>query len=141
MRAGRESQREGGALRFGELLRRHRLAARLTQEELAERAAVSARGISALEQGERRHPYAHTVRQLAEALGLEGEERAAFERAARRAAPPFPILSGRSATRLAASMPVGSFLGARPESVMVAREGELARIRQLMADTLSQSWR
>jgi tetratricopeptide (TPR) repeat protein/transcriptional regulator with XRE-family HTH domain len=137
----RESQQEGSALRFGELLRRHRLAAGLTQQELAERAAVSVRGISALEQGERQHPYSHTVRQLAEALGLEREERAAFERAARRAEQPHPGLSERSDTRLSRSMPVGSFLGARPESVMVAREGELARIRRLMAEVAAGAGR
>ena len=35
---------------FGNLLRRYRVAAGLTQEELAERAGVSTRGISDLEQ-------------------------------------------------------------------------------------------
>jgi transcriptional regulator with XRE-family HTH domain len=36
---------------FGELLRDHRRAAGLTQEELAERAGLSARSISELERG------------------------------------------------------------------------------------------
>src|SRR5690348_8818505 len=36
----------GEGLLFGDLLRRHRLAAGLTQEELAERAGLSARAIS-----------------------------------------------------------------------------------------------
>ena len=36
---------------FGELLRQHRLAAGLTQEELAERARISVRAISDLERG------------------------------------------------------------------------------------------
>jgi len=42
---------------FGEQLRRHREAAGLTQEELAERASLTAKGISALERGERQRPY------------------------------------------------------------------------------------
>jgi transcriptional regulator with XRE-family HTH domain len=41
---------------FGELLRKHRLAAELTQELLAERAALSVNGIQKLERGAT-HPY------------------------------------------------------------------------------------
>jgi transcriptional regulator with XRE-family HTH domain len=63
---------------FGALLRRLREAASLTQEELAERAGLRAKGISDLERGERRRPYPHTVRSLADALGLSEDERAAF---------------------------------------------------------------
>ena len=54
-----------------------------TQEELAERAGLSPRGIRALEQGERSRPYKHTVRVLADALNLSGQERSRFEAAAR----------------------------------------------------------
>jgi predicted ATPase/class 3 adenylate cyclase/DNA-binding XRE family transcriptional regulator len=71
-------------LRFGELLRRARLAAGLTQDELAERAGLSRRGIADLEGGARQTPRRDTVALLAVALGLAGEERAAFESAARR---------------------------------------------------------
>ncbi|MDQ5818577.1 MAG: helix-turn-helix domain-containing protein, partial [Actinomycetota bacterium] len=60
---------------FGAHLRRLRDAAGLTQEELAERASLTARGISDLERGRRRHPYPHTVRSLADALGLSEDER------------------------------------------------------------------
>ena len=42
----------------------------LTQEELAERSGLSARGISDLERGRRSRPYFETVRLLASALGL-----------------------------------------------------------------------
>jgi predicted ATPase/class 3 adenylate cyclase len=69
---------------FGNLLRRHRLAAGLTQEELAERAGLSRRGIADLERGERQPPRKDTVALLAEALGLDGDKRTAFEVAARR---------------------------------------------------------
>lgn len=68
---------------FDALLRRYRLAAELTQEQLAARANLSVRGISNLERGVRRAPRLHTVRQLADALGLLAEERAHFFEAAR----------------------------------------------------------
>src|SRR4051812_40196943 len=70
---------------FAALLRRYRVVAGLSQEALAQRAGVSVRAISALEHGERRAPYAATLRGLATALGLTGAERAAlFEAAAPR---------------------------------------------------------
>ncbi len=67
---------------FGTLLRRHRLAAGLSQEALAERARMSVEGISALERGFRRTPQRETVALLAGALALDGEQRQAFEAAA-----------------------------------------------------------
>src|ERR671938_2202763 len=63
---------------FGERLRRYREGASLSQEELAERAGLTAMAISALERGERRRPYPNTVRALADALGLEDWEKAEF---------------------------------------------------------------
>src|SRR6516165_1910554 len=68
---------------FAELLQRYRRAAGLTQDELAERAHLSVRGISNLERGVRRLPQRGTLTLLIEALRLEGAERAAFEAAAR----------------------------------------------------------
>ena len=76
------------ALTFGDLLRRHRRALALTQEALAERAGVSARAISDLERGARRHPYRETASLLVNALGLTGKERTALLAAARRPLPP-----------------------------------------------------
>jgi transcriptional regulator with XRE-family HTH domain len=67
---------------FGELLRRDRQAAGLTQEELAARAGLSRRGIADLELGVRQTPRRDTVALLAAALGLTGEERTGFETAA-----------------------------------------------------------
>jgi WD40 repeat protein/DNA-binding XRE family transcriptional regulator len=55
---------------FGQRLRQARQAAGLTQEELAERAHLSWRGISDLERGMRVTPRRETVALLAEALGL-----------------------------------------------------------------------
>jgi class 3 adenylate cyclase len=74
------------ALRFGELLRRARQAAGLTQAELAERAGLSVRGINDLERGVRQAPRKDTVALLAQALGLSDEERVPFAAAARRGA-------------------------------------------------------
>lgn len=63
---------------FGTLLARLRAGAGMSQEELAERAGLSAHAISALERGTRTHPYPHTVRSLADALELPDEDRTAF---------------------------------------------------------------
>jgi predicted ATPase/transcriptional regulator with XRE-family HTH domain len=68
---------------FGNLLRRHRLAAGLSQEALAERARMSTNGIGALERGYRRTPQHETLAQLANALALSDRDRAGFESAAR----------------------------------------------------------
>jgi transcriptional regulator with XRE-family HTH domain len=67
---------------FAEILRRNREDAGLTQEELAERAALSPRSVVYLEHGERA-PYRDTARRLADALRLTGAGRALFEAAAR----------------------------------------------------------
>ncbi len=75
---------DSNARMFGDLLRRYRVAAGLSQEALAEAARLSPRAISALERGERRAPQQETVRQLADALGLSAEERALLERAVTR---------------------------------------------------------
>src|ERR1700733_11837454 len=71
----------GPLSQFGELLRHHRLSAGLSQEHLAERAGISLAAVNMLERGVRRAPYVHTVLKLADALGLAGADRAAFEAA------------------------------------------------------------
>ncbi len=76
---------------FGERLRRHREAAGLSQEELAEKAQLSAKAIGALERGERRRPYPATLRQLAAALDLEDADRAALTAAARQSLEPTTV--------------------------------------------------
>jgi transcriptional regulator with XRE-family HTH domain len=63
---------------FGARLRQLREVAGLTQEELAGRAGLTPNAISDLERGRRRHPYPHTVRSLAHALGLSEAEHAAL---------------------------------------------------------------
>ncbi|MEJ7902473.1 MAG: helix-turn-helix domain-containing protein, partial [Thermomicrobiales bacterium] len=86
---------------FGQLLRRHRLEAGLSQDELAELAGLSTRGVSDLERGRRTSPRAETVRMLAEALHLSPMDRAALiaaahpELGAQQPAGAQPILSTR----------------------------------------------
>ncbi|MCW2896310.1 MAG: family transcriptional regulator [Actinomycetia bacterium] len=59
-----------GQARPGEWLRRQRVAAGLTQEDLAERSGVSVRAIADIERGRTRKPYPSSVRSLVRALGL-----------------------------------------------------------------------
>lgn len=68
----------GQRLSFGDQLRRFRELAGLTQEDLAERAGVTAKAVGMLERGVRRNPYPHTVRALADQLGLSPDERASL---------------------------------------------------------------
>ena len=63
---------------FASLLRAHRRAAGLTQEELAERAGLSPRAVSDLERGARRAPRRATVDLLTAALNLDQQERSAL---------------------------------------------------------------
>src|SRR5262249_42694981 len=60
---------------FGHLLRQFRIAAGLTQNELAQRAGLSTRGVQDLERGIRRAPHPDTARRLVAALGLESADR------------------------------------------------------------------
>ena len=61
---------------FGDELRRLRTAAGLTREQLAERAGLSPKAISALERGERQQPHPRTLTALATALSLTDTARA-----------------------------------------------------------------
>ena len=63
------------SLGFGEVLRGHRRAARLTLEQLAEVSGVSARTLSDMERGRSKGPQHRTVTALADALALEGDAR------------------------------------------------------------------
>ena len=68
---------------FGALLKRHRRAVGLTQEELAERAGISVDTISALERGVNVSPRKDTIDLLADALALTPDQRAQLHTAAR----------------------------------------------------------
>jgi predicted ATPase/transcriptional regulator with XRE-family HTH domain len=78
------SQRHSPHTPFGQLLKRLRAAADLTQEELAERSGVSARLISDIERGAIQQSRRDTVRMLADGLGLTTSDRDTFTALARR---------------------------------------------------------
>src|SRR5579859_7980608 len=63
---------------FGVRLRALRLAAGISQQELAERSGMSVRAISNLERGRTRWPYRHSLKRIADSLGLTGAQREAF---------------------------------------------------------------
>ena len=108
----------GEHLIFGDLLRQHRNAAGLTQEDLAERSGLSVDTISLLERGEHRRPHRYTMQSLADALGLSRSDRIRFETSARKPA-------GSSTARVAqpASLP-------SPLTPFIGREREVKEVRQ-----------
>ncbi|MCA1723185.1 MAG: tetratricopeptide repeat protein [Thermomicrobia bacterium] len=77
----------------GDLLLRYRMAAELTQEELAEQAALSVRAIGDIERGAKRRPHRETIRLLAAALGLSDAEHDEFLAASRQRPAPAPTLA------------------------------------------------
>jgi predicted ATPase/DNA-binding XRE family transcriptional regulator len=115
-----------GPAPFASLLKRARLRAGLTQEELADRSGLSVEAISALERGFRRHPRQATLVLLADALDLAGAERDAFVEA--------KPLRGRGPRR--APAPAGRGGGGaelpRPPTGLIGRETDLERARELL---------
>lgn len=109
---------------FGEQLRRYREAAGFSQEELAERAGLTPKGISALERGERRRPYPQTVRALAAGLGLNDSERSTLVSSIPSRSQPEP-----SAIEAASLVYPDVALPAEPTSLL-GREQELEIIRE-----------
>src|SRR3954454_12594607 len=107
---------------FGDLLRRYRRAANLTQEELAERAGVSTRGISDLERGARGLPRKDTLQLLLQALDLSSVGRTELVAAARRP-PASPAPQLRPAPLRALPVPLTPLIG---------REVEIAAVRELL---------
>jgi transcriptional regulator with XRE-family HTH domain len=112
---------------FGEVLRRLRAEARLTQEELAEAAGLSPRTVSDLERGVKRTAHKDTAGLLADALSLTGPVRGVFVAAARGQVPAAEVLAVR-AEALAAS---AGNLPVQPSS-FVGRAAELAELATAM---------
>ncbi len=109
---------------FGERLRRHREVAGYSQEELAERAGLTANAIGALERGERKRPYPLTLRRLADALGLSEVERTDLVAAASRtpgAGAPAPALTNRSRTGICLPGALTPLIGRDREAEVVLR--------------------
>jgi transcriptional regulator with XRE-family HTH domain len=109
---------------FGVLLRRLRSSADLTQEELAERAGVSARLVSDLERGAILRPRRDTVRMLADALQLSGADREAFAAQARGYPTAGPDVTAPPAVRRGA-LPL-------PPNALVGRDREVAAVTSLL---------
>ena len=108
---------------FGELLRHYRVAAGLTQEQLAERAGLSVRGLSDLERGLHRAPHPGTLSQLADALELTHADRDRLLSTRRRTPAPASSLTDRATLPL----PLTSFIGRQRE--MLELRGLLGRTR------------
>jgi len=115
-----------GVLAFGEVVRGHRRRLGLTQDELAGKAGISPRHIRLIEAGRIAGPRPGTVRMLAEAFGLAGVEREAFQASAASGAEPATDAGERSEARpVPAQLPldVPGFAG---------RQVELARLDAVM---------
>ena len=110
---------------FGDLLRRLRTVATLSQEELAERAGLSVRAVSNLERGVHQAPRLETVRMLADALQLEATDRAGLIAAAR------PDVATASAGFSERSLPLAAL--PLPPTRLIGREGEVAALCDLLA--------
>jgi transcriptional regulator with XRE-family HTH domain len=102
---------------FAVLLRAHRVQRELTQEQLTQRARITAKGVGALERGERQRPYPHTVQALADALGLDPGERTALTEA-------IPFRTSRRSPH--------ELLPPPPAAPIVGRDGEVADIAALL---------
>jgi len=122
----------GSQSAFGTLLRRYRIAAGLSQGDLAERARLSARAISDLERGARRAPYHTTVAQLVAALGLAPDDQAALEATVSRLRPSSGVTG---ATPVAETERTPGLAPAGPTmtlTILVGRDDELAAARALL---------
>jgi transcriptional regulator with XRE-family HTH domain len=112
-------------LTFGDLLRQHRLAARLTQDALAERAGLSGHGIQKLERGVT-HPHRDTLQRLLGALALSLDDQTQLRNAAAAAPRTARALAGADAAHHNLPIPVTSFIG---------REQEMREVMRRLDDT------
>jgi transcriptional regulator with XRE-family HTH domain len=90
---------------FGDLLRSHRQAASLSQEELAIAAELSTRAIGNMERGLTTRPYPRTLRLLASALGLDDTAASELIIAATSAGRDEPVRDGQVPRRPSADLP------------------------------------
>ena len=122
------SQDRGRGTTLGDRLRQLREAGGWTQEELAARAHLTAKGIAAIERGRSRRPLPQTLRALAAALGLATEETRLF----------FALANGQEAPPAAPAAPAPptprTMLSADqlpvPLTPLVGREGAVAAVAE-----------
>jgi transcriptional regulator with XRE-family HTH domain/tetratricopeptide (TPR) repeat protein len=126
---------------FGSMLRRHRVAASLTQEQLAERASLSATAVAALERGRSRAPRLSTLRQLARSLDLGREELAELSHAASADGD----VVGRGVDGDGSSAPAvterSTWTTAAPEAPASADGRDVARLRIPLPPAARRRWR
>ena len=116
------SEVAGRSATFGEKLRELREAAGLTQEELAAKASLTAKAVGALERGERRRPYPHTVRSLADALDLTDDERSSL----------VATVPRRDAEDAPVQVPASDPSLPLPPTPLVGREHDLREVTDLL---------
>jgi predicted ATPase/DNA-binding XRE family transcriptional regulator len=116
---------------FGELLRRLRSAAGLSQEDLAGRSGVSRNGISDLERGLYQAPRFETVRMLADALTLSEDERAALIAAARPMAWEEHPADRRPPSLVSLPAPLTRLIGRETELAALSAELQDRKVRLL----------
>ena len=110
---------------FGRLLRDHRLAAGLSQEELAQRAGLSVRAVSDMERGRTTHPYPRSLRLLVTALGLSAADAGRLAAATTVGDADAPPRLGPGPRQLPA--PVRDFVGRAVELRLLDRLAETVR--------------
>jgi len=122
---------------FGDLLRRYRRAAELTQEELAEHAGVSVRSMSDLERGGAQLPRRDTVEMIVRALHLEGDERSTFEAAvARRRGPrPIAVVNGPPGEARASSRAQSPHNMPRQLTSFIGRDQDMTELAHVLDQT------
>jgi tetratricopeptide (TPR) repeat protein/transcriptional regulator with XRE-family HTH domain len=111
---------------FGALLRAHRRAAGLSQQDLADRSGLSIRAISNLERGRTRWPYRDSLLRLAESLGLSGVGREEFLAAGRRP-PGGEAAEPEDALGLSVDEPPSSARATRPTLVAAVAPSDVPR--------------
>ncbi|MBM7086877.1 BTAD domain-containing putative transcriptional regulator [Micromonospora humidisoli] len=107
-------------------IRRRRLGAGLTQEQLAERAGISVRAVRDIEQGRVRNPRAESLRRIADAVGLPHLD------------PPGPAPPAASAPTLRIDVlgPLRIQIGAEPVALGANRQRMLLGLLALHPDTI-----
>ncbi|PZF98639.1 ATP-binding protein [Micromonospora deserti] len=129
------SRRPGGRTGLPDLLRGHRLAAGLTQAELAARAGVGVRTVRDLERGRSSRPQRTTVELLATALELAGSARSAFLAAARGPVPAAsPVAPGGAAGPDDADPDAGTPVALPPPVELIGRERDLVELIGMLTD-------
>jgi predicted ATPase/transcriptional regulator with XRE-family HTH domain len=127
-------------LTFGGLLRQLRVAAGLTQEELAEAAGISQRSVSDLERGINRTARKDTALLLAGALSLAGPVGEVFVAAARGRTAAADVLAAHQGMQPGKPVPAADASAPRtfglpvPLTELIGREYDLRQVTALVAD-------